>query len=206
MCGRFAQGLFPKKLRRIIREMLDEIQGGVANLNIAPGGTAGVVVREADREPEVRRMEFGLTPAWDPKTRLFNARSETVASKPTFRHAFQTRRCIIPVLGFYEWQNRFGKKIPHYFTPADEEETPLVLGGVWDGAQFSILTTAANALMRPVHDRMPVILRPDDWLDWLNPRFNDMNHLNFMMHPAPDDALLRCELPADYFFQKEFVL
>ena len=186
MCGRFAQGEFPTKLRKIMREILDEIY--TENYNTTPGEAAGIVVLENNHAAVAKRLEWGLIPAWNPATRLINARSETVAVKPSFRVLFQHHRCLVPALGFYEWQRGAGEKIPFYFSAADEER-PVVMGGIWEGAHFSILTTAANETMSPIHNRMPVILPPEDWLDWLNPQFNDIRHLTTMMNPVPADYL-----------------
>ncbi len=195
MCGRFAQGEFPTKLRRIMRELYDEIYG--QNLNLAPSEAASVVVQEGDLAAVVRRMEFGIVPSWNPTSRLINARSETVATKPSFRQAFQHRRCLVPALGFYEWRRDAGGKTPFYFSATDEER-PLVMGGIWEvlnsSYSFSILTTAANGTMQPIHDRMPVIITPDRWTDWLNPTQTDTSFLSDFLHPIPDDYLRRCEV------------
>ena len=201
MCGRFAQGEFPASIRKIIRELLEEVS---ADYNIAPGEKAGVILREEGLPPAHKRCEWGFQPQWnsfDGKTakevRLINARAETVAEKPAFRAAFQRRRCLVPALGFYEWQAAPGRKIPHYFTAADEER-PLVMGGIWEFSRglraFSILTTEANSTMSPVHSRMPVILPPEDWLDWLDPAQADARLLHAMMRPVPGDFLLRREV------------
>jgi len=196
MCGRFAQGEFPASIRKIIRELLEEVS---ADYNIAPGEKAGVIVKEEGLQPALKRCEWGFQPQWNSfdgksvkEVRLINARCETVAEKPAFRAAFQRRRCLVPALGFYEWKNAPGRKIPYYFTAADEER-PLVMGGIWEHNRgvraFSILTTAANSTMGHVHYRMPVILPPEDWIDWLNPAQDDTRLLHAMMRPVPADFL-----------------
>ena len=201
MCGRFAQGEFPASIRKIIRELLEEV---AADYNISPAEKAGVILKEEGRAPVLRRCEWGLQPQWNSfdgksvkEVRLINARAETVAEKPAFRAAFQRRRCLVPALGFYEWQTAPGRKIPHYFEAA-EEERPLVMGGIWEHSRgvrvFSILTTDANSTMSPVHSRMPVILPPEDWLDWLNPAQGDTRLLHAMMRPVPGDFLRRWEV------------
>jgi len=186
MCGRFAQGEFPAKLRRILRELYMEMHG--MNLNLPPGEAASIIAQGENQEAVVKNMEWGFKPSWNPQTLLINARSESVVEKPTFRNAFRCRRCLIPALGFYEWRREAGKKTPFYFS-ATNEEYPLVMGGVMESSHFVILTTAANETMKPVHDRMPVILQPDDWQDWLNPQCDDFNHLNNLMLPVADDYL-----------------
>lgn len=141
------------------------------------------MVRErADGAREGVMLRWGLIPSWADSPavggRHFNARSETVAAKPTFREAFIRRRCLVPVSGFYEWRTQGVGKQPYYITRADGEL--FVLAGLWarwDGGDgggirgsvetFTILTTTPNALMRPLHDRMPVILGRDDYAAWV---------------------------------------
>jgi putative SOS response-associated peptidase YedK len=135
-------------------------------------------VRESEKGREGVLMRWGLTPSWAASladgVRNFNARSETVASKPTFREAFKHRRCIVPISGFYEWRVlREQRRQPHYITRRDRE--PIALAGLWErwagpaetADTFTILTTSPNALIKPLHDRMPVILAPDDFDRWL---------------------------------------
>lgn len=118
---------------------------------------------------------MGLVPPWakDPAigSQLINARSETVAEKPSFRHAVKYRRCIVPASGFFDWKHEGKVKTPYYFRMKDG--TPLGLAGLWeewkapDGTlldTFTILTTTANKVVAPIHDRMPVILPPDEYL------------------------------------------
>jgi len=198
MCGRFAQGEFPASIRKMIKDIIDE---AVKDYNIAPSGSAAAILREPAGEPESRRMTWGIAAPWerDPVTapRLINARSETIASKPSFRNAFQHRRCLIPAIGFYEWQRIGPSKTPFCFSAASEER-PLVMGGIWetyaDTRNFLIITTGANSVMRPVHDRMPVIIPPEHWLDWLDPHRDDAQLITSLMLPAPDDYLQRWQV------------
>src|SRR5262249_6483302 len=146
--------------------------------NIAPGQPVPVV-RTAEEQPDkqqVALLQWGLVPAWasDPEIgpRCINARSETVAGKPAFRAAFRQRRCLIPATGFYEWRKQGKARQPFLFPMQDGQ--PFAFGGLWDrwakgdGRETcAILTTAANELVRPFHERMPVILPlafHDDWL------------------------------------------
>jgi putative SOS response-associated peptidase YedK len=135
----------------------------------------------AVREPDGREATFlkwGLVPRWakDPAVgnRLINARAETVTEKPSFRDAFKRRRCLVPLDGFYEWSRRGDRKRPFYFHMRDGE--PFAVAGLWevwegDGGPLetcTLLTTGANELLAPYHDRMPVILRPEDYDRWLD--------------------------------------
>ena len=189
MCGRFTQRLSWAELH----ELMDLI-GPPRNLrpryNVAPSQDVAVV-RAVDGGRSVSMLRWGLIPAWakDPAIgyRLINARSETVAEKPSFRSAYRRRRCLIPADGFYEWQ-RLGKiRQPWLFGLRDG--APFALAGLWErwtvpeGAELTgslaelgagdpvetctILTTAANETVAPVHGRMPVILPRDACDPWL---------------------------------------
>ena len=189
MCGRFTQRLSWAELH----ELMDLI-GPPRNLrpryNVAPSHDVAVV-RAADGGRNLSMLRWGLIPAWakDPAIgyRLINARSETVAEKPSFRSAYRRRRCLIPADGFYEWQ-RLGKiRQPWLF--GLRYGAPFALAGLWErwtipeGAELTgslaelgpgdpvetctILTTAANETVAPVHGRMPVILPRDACDPWL---------------------------------------
>ena len=149
--------------------------------NIAPTQEAPVVrVDEAGRR-EVAMLRWGLVPSWAKDisigNRMINARSETAAAKPSFRNAFESRRCVVPASGFFEWKGEPGHKQPFAITAADQ---PLfALAGLWESwhdraspeapvvETFTILTTDANATVAAIHDRMPVILPADRVQDWL---------------------------------------
>ena len=202
MCGRF--------LLNTPLEALEAQFGAVGSAelapryNIAPTTPVAVVKEMAGAGRVITLHHWGLIPSWakDPAlgNRLFNARSETVADKPSFRTAFRRRRCLIPADGFYEWQARTGGPKQPYLIRSSGGE-PLALAGLWDlwegfdGCLESctILTTQANAFMAPVHDRMPVILAPGDWATWLDPRprdqVRDFAPLRALLRPAPEGAL-----------------
>lgn len=125
-------------------------------------------------------MRWGLIPSWAKDAtignKLANARGETVADKPSFRSAFKSRRCIIPASGFYEWKTEQGVKQPWYINLKSGD--PMAFAGLWEVwhpkegetvVTCCIITTAANTLMEPIHDRMPVILDPEQWGTWLSP-------------------------------------
>ena len=143
--------------------------------NIAPTQDAPVVrqTKDAD-EREMDMLRWGLVPSWsqgpDSGYSMINARAETVATKPAFRSAFRFRRCLVPADGFYEWRKVAGRKQPYRITVKDGE--PFAFAGLWehwtgpDGyvvQSFTIVVTEANELLRPIHDRMPVILDPADY-------------------------------------------
>lgn len=198
MCGRFACFEMPVAL---LLEFDLFPPRFIPRYNIAPTQHSLVVYQEFDESPVIQGMLWGLVPFWAKDTtnavRAINARSETVESRQTYREAFKIRRCLVPVTGFYEWRaNPDGKtKTPYYFTAASEGG--LVLAGLWERwrgehgeiRSFAILTTAANATVSPIHDRMPVILRQGDWAAWIDPENKDRAHLKSLLAPAPDDAL-----------------
>lgn len=177
--------------------------------NIAPTQRIpGITAAQADST--LRHVEFfrwGLVPFWadDPSvgSRMLNARSETAADKPAFRAAFRKRRCLIPADGFYEWQKlSSGKKQPWWIHQPDEQ--PFAMAGLWESwvprttlpsdqlpeplLTCSILTTSASSDLRGLHDRMPVILPPQTWAAWLNPRA-ELSALQKLMQPAAPGTL-----------------
>jgi putative SOS response-associated peptidase YedK len=148
--------------------------------NIAPSQPVLAITAAADGARHAALFRWGLVPFWakDPSigNRMINARAETVATKPAYRNAFTRRRCLIPVDGFYEWQRRDGGKVPMRFRLASQQ--PFALAGLWEEwgrpgtlplRSCTILTTGCNAFMRPIHDRMPVILARDEQARWLSP-------------------------------------
>jgi putative SOS response-associated peptidase YedK len=152
-------------------------------------------VREIGERRQLDVFRWGLLPGWakDPKTaaRTFNARAETVATKPTFRSAFKRRRLLLPVDGFYEWKAAPGSrtKQPFFFRRTDGDV--LVLAGLWelwtgpDGEErrtATVITTAAGEDMDDIHDRQPVLLDPGTWERWLDPELEDVDELEGMLH------------------------
>jgi putative SOS response-associated peptidase YedK len=146
--------------------------------NAAPGQPLPVVRRRGGKR-EASLLRWGLVPAWADRPRtaapLVNARAESAADKPAFREPFRSRRCLVPADGFYEWQPTPHGPMPWLFQPVDD--SLLCFAGLWEtwtapGAQpletFAILTTAPNALVAPIHHRMPAILAPDSYDAWLD--------------------------------------
>ncbi len=155
-----------------------------------------VAARESDDVRELVQLKLGLVPAWAKEpgigSRLINARSETVAEKPSFKEAFRLRRCLIPADGFYEWaRTETGTKQPFYFRMKDEQ--PFAFAGLWERwgegretiESCTILTTAANELLSPVHDRMPVIVAPKDYGLWLDQKVTKAERLTPLLRPYP---------------------
>lgn len=197
MCGRFVIELSAELLAEVFGlATVPEIR---PSYNVAPTQIVPVV-REVSDHRSLVQLKWGLVPPWakDPGigSQMINARSETVAQKPSFRHAIKYHRCIVPVSGWYEWQHVERAKIPYYFHLKDGR--PLGLAGIWeewrapDGTlldTFSILTTAANEIVAPVHDRMPVVVPPDAYSIWLSKHHTDPAQLEPLYPPVPISGL-----------------
>jgi putative SOS response-associated peptidase YedK len=195
MCGRFTQFHSAPAIAQVF-ELLD-VPELTPHYNIAPTQAIAAVVQPASNpQRELRFFRWGLLPSWskDPTigARLINARSETVAEKPSFRAAFKYRRCLIPADGFYEWQRQERKKQPFYFHLQDHR--PFAFAGLWehwqspDGSEIetcTILTTTANELLEPIHDRMPVILPAENYTIWLDPDLQTAKPLQPLLRPYP---------------------
>ncbi|MBF0381589.1 MAG: SOS response-associated peptidase [Magnetococcales bacterium] len=200
MCGRFAQlnGFSEVVMTAGARIPL----GFLPRFNIAPSQVVSVIRRVGGGGDglEVASLGWGLVPAWaesaDIGGRLINARAETAAQKPSFRSAFKSRRCLIPTDGFYEWKRKGGRggggKQPYFIRMAFER--PFAFGGLWeswkgegdDGAlveTFTVLTTEPNDVMRPIHNRMPLIIKPDDFALWLDGDQHDYEAINRLLIP-----------------------
>jgi len=198
MCGRYVtpeQAAIEKHWKATPQGIAKPLS---ARYNAAPTQTMPVI-RGADRD--LVALRWGLIPSWakDVKigAKMNNARGETVSEKPSFRVAFKRRRCIVPMSGFYEWHTTPAGKVPHYFSLLNADQ--LAAAGLWecwpgkDGAEpvesFTIITTAANAIMAPVHDRMPVIL-PENAIDsWLDLDNQDTDGLQELLVPYPADEM-----------------
>jgi putative SOS response-associated peptidase YedK len=169
---------------------------GVLANNIAPTQPVAVI-RQNPKEPvrEISLMRWGLIPSWakDPSVaaQMINARSETAGTKPAFRDALKSRRCLIPADGFYEWKRTTTSKEPFFFEVNEGEL--FAFAGLWEGWKdasgnwiktCSILTTTPNATTSAIHDRMPVILNPDSYDLWLDPGMKDVAEASELLKPC----------------------
>ena len=180
MCGRFARRSTQQVLADWFGVEPEDMPFFAPTYNAAPQSTQPVVRQNADTgKPEFALMRWGLVPYWAKDAKIgystINARAEEVAAKPLYREAFKKRRCLVPADAFYEWQQINAKtKRPFAFGMRGGE--PYAFAGLWErwkpkeGAPletFTILTTDPNALAEPVHNRMPVILDPQDYTRWI---------------------------------------
>jgi putative SOS response-associated peptidase YedK len=197
MCGRFASTLSAEFIRRLF-ETEEEAPNLPPSWNIAPSQDALVVRRHP--ATGVRRLDvlrWGLVPHFTKELKgapkPINARAETVATAGLFRGAFAGRRCLVPAECFYEWRKTGTAKAP--YAVARQDGAPLALGAIWEGwrseageviRSFAIITTPANAEMRVLHDRMPLVVERPDWPLWLGETGGDATGL---LRPAPDRTL-----------------
>jgi putative SOS response-associated peptidase YedK len=199
MCGRFGVEREYVQLALRYQAVVTAVDPG-PRYNVAPSDPAPVIVAH-DGERFLTHHRWGLVPSWAKDlsigARMINARSETVAVQPAFRDSLVSRRCIIPATRFYEWQRAGATKVPHSIQRNDG--FPMSFAGLWatwrnpaDGERVpscTIITTTANRMMAPLHDRMPVIL-DDQAVDlWLDPAMKDFARALELLVPCPDDTL-----------------
>ncbi|HXU44769.1 MAG TPA: SOS response-associated peptidase [Thermoanaerobaculia bacterium] len=202
MCGRYTLSAPPELIADLFE--IPDVPSFSPRFNIAPTQEVAVVRQPAPGAP--RRLDllrWGLVPAWaeDPSigNRMINARAESAAEKPSFKRSLQKQRCLVLADGFYEWKKEGKLKQPYWIHRRDGQ--PFAFAGLWAswrprGAPreepaletFTILTTTPNELMRPIHDRMPVILERDEHALWLDPAVSEVERLTSLLGPAPDGA------------------
>ncbi|MGB4205480.1 MAG: SOS response-associated peptidase [Bacteroidales bacterium] len=194
MCGRFSLTTDEYLLNERFR-LAGGIEPYVARYNCAPTQNLAVIIAGEPRQ--LRYFRWGLIPFWakDEKigNKMINARAESITEKPSFKHAFKQRRCLIPADGFYEWKSQNGKTP---FRIKLKNDQPFAMAGIWEAWKnpentaiysFSIITTTANELMQSIHERMPVILPQESEEKWLNS--NKQNELLALLKPYDPDQM-----------------
>lgn len=215
MCGRYT--LHQKAEHIAARFNLASVPNHITeNYNVAPGQTMPVIHQD-DMGRHLECMKWGLIPAWakDPNIgyKLINARDDGIFEKPVWRNLITRKRAIIPADGFYEWKKSIrakGHKQPFYIHPTHNDL--FGFAGVWevwknpDGQEiktYSIITTEPNKEMRHIHNRMPVILRPEDEAGWLSPSHNDNRVIiEAYLRPYEDNCLETFEISSEVNFVK----
>lgn len=197
MCGRFTRTKTIQEYAAYYQaEGVDENE---LDYNITPGDSILAVVAEEDQTRHLTWFHWGLLPFWskgpDSKFSMFNARQESLQQKPAFRTPFKKHRCIIVADGFYEWKQTEDGKQPYYIKLISDE--PMALAGLWDHWESkengesiysaSIITTDANATVKPVHERMPAIISAEALSFWLDPMNEDTEKLGALLKPASSD-------------------
>ncbi|MGA2698719.1 MAG: SOS response-associated peptidase [Methanoregula sp.] len=196
MCGRYSLACIDDLCGRF--RVIDPAIGFRSHFNIAPGSTNPVIV--VHERAEAVMMQWGLVPHWAKDItathRPINARAEGLAEKPMFRDLLRTKRCLVPASGFFEWKQEAGRKVPFYFHVKGDPVFGFAgLYDVWSNpagttlATYTIITTAANTLMAPVHLRMPVILRQDDEMRWLSRDVLPAGEMRRILAPYPPELM-----------------
>jgi putative SOS response-associated peptidase YedK len=199
MCGRFTLIMPGEAVAELFQ--LPEVPTLAPRYNIAPTQpVAAVRVSRDSGQRELTHFHWGLIPRWakDPSigSRMINARSETAAEKPSFRAAIKYRRCLVPADGFYEWQKLNGKKQPVRVQASDGNL--FAIAGLWehwsspDGSEIescTLLTTSPNELLAQVHNRMPVLVAPENFDLWLDPAAQHAGEVQHLLKPYPADEM-----------------
>jgi putative SOS response-associated peptidase YedK len=205
MCGRYTITATPQQLRDIFRYL--ELPNFPPRYNVAPSQPIPIV-RLMNGQRHFALVRWGLLPSWvkDPKafSLLINARGETVNEKASYKAAMKRRRCLIPADGFYEWQAGGARKQPYYIRA--KSGRPLAFGGLWEtwigpnGEELetaAIVTTTASRTLQSIHDRMPVIVPPEQFDLWLGNGDEDIKAATGLIRPAPDDLLEAIPVSSD---------
>lgn len=204
MCGRFSLAIDAELFEKIFG--IINISNYKPSYNIAPGQNIGVIRINNNSQKELSLMHWGLIPSWskDPKVgyKMINARSETLTEKPSFKQSFKTKRCLIPADGFYEWKKQGKEKTPYYFKM--KNSSPFAFAGLWDTwinkedtktiDSCTIITTSANSLLNPIHERMPVILNPENYSFWLDNKVINLDKLKSVLNSYDSDTMLYYEV------------
>ena len=195
MCGLYSLAKSPRETKAWFKYQEDE--DFPPRAHVAPGQPIGVVRMEHGAR-HFALVRWGFIPSWvkevKPGKPLINARGETVMEKPYFRNAMRRRRCLVPADGYYEWSGAEGRKVPFFVQAADKGL--FALAGLWehwmgtDGSELEtavLMTIAPNAELATIHDRMPVIIAPEDYETWLTGEVEDAARL---IRPAPDGSFV----------------
>lgn len=204
MCGRYTLYSDQESIEEAfdVTHATDEEGVFKKRYNIAPGSHNPVVLQPKPNKKGIGGLRWGLIPSWADDVnigyKMINARSETIMEKKSFSKPFQRQRCIVPANGFYEWQTIFKKKIPFYISPVEKDL--LGFAGLyerWTDPEdesnqiwsYTIITTQANELLKPLHERMPVILTEENYDKWLDPVNSDTEQLQELLVPYPSELL-----------------
>jgi len=200
MCGRYTL----KKTKNELEKQFNIVYSSIKvqqRFNIAPTQIVPTVI-ETGKGNELHGYRWGLIPHWAKDksigNKLINARAETVHEKPSFRKSFKTQRCLIPADGFIEWKKQGKEKYPHYISL--KSDTVFAFAGIWAEWRMGeevirsccIITTEANPYLQPIHNRMPVILNPEDYSIWLAP-VEKAETLRSLLRPFPEDQMKEYE-------------
>jgi putative SOS response-associated peptidase YedK len=212
MCGRFVQTSDIRTIKKLFN--VQDVEAIPSpRYNIAPSQDIAAVIH--DKATKLINCRWGFIPSWAKDEsigyKMINARAETVAAKPAFKHAFMKQRCLIVADGFYEWQKKENGKTKHPFYITLKSDEPFGFAGlynIWvspDGRHIctgTIITTEANELLKPIHDRMPVIMPKDKQEMWLDNNFNYETELKSMLRKLPSANLKMYQVSTRVNFPK----
>lgn len=200
MCGRFTLRTPAAQIAKYFNVSAPQEWQLALRFNIAPTQQVAAIRQSEEKSRELVPLRWGLVPSWAKDLKignsLINARGESVAEKPSFRAAFKRRRCLIAADGYYEWKKLDAKtKQPYYIRREDEK--PFAFAGLWERwdkdpepiESCTIITTDANEVTRDIHDRMPVILSPDNFDIWLDSEFQGYDFLKSLLVPYAGNEL-----------------
>ena len=199
MCGRFTLRL-PPQVIQVYFDLVRPVEYR-PNDNICPTQDI-VAIRKDPKGRTASQLFWGLIPPWSKDksfaAKMINARSETLAEKNSFKNAFRKRRCLIPAEAFYEWQ-KISKSNKQPFRIGMQHNQPFAMAGLWETwtdpetkqqiESTTIITTQANELLEPIHERMPVILEPSHWDVWLDSEVSDVEALQPLLQPYDPEAM-----------------
>lgn len=199
MCGRFTASFEFREIK-VRYKLQSDLPLLPRRYNIAPSQEVPVIIQNGGKN-ELKIMRWGLVPSWAPDrsiaNRMINARAESITEKPSFRRLVESRRCLIPADGFYEWRREGSGKVPMWFHLKKKE--PFAFAGLWDVRRdvegeilhsFTIITTVPNALLRRIHNRMPVIFDPLQARQWLDPRLSTRDaDIAAVLAPFPSELM-----------------
>jgi putative SOS response-associated peptidase YedK len=209
MCGRFVLDDINDILPRFGIADPKDIKGKLTpHYNIAPTQNIPIIYKDKNQKNRIEFMKWGLVPYWakDPKIGygMINARAETLAQKPSFKHILKTKRCLVPSSGFYEWKKIDKQKVPYYI--GIKNSRIFSFAGLFDNwkdsdgnelVTFTIITTDANDTLKTIHNRMPVILEREFEEKWLDTRIQDFDSLTEMLKPYPDDQMITYKVSSE---------
>ena len=200
MCGRYTLFSDKETIEEHFRVQAEDDQLFTPNYNVAPGSTMPVILIGKSGSREVGGLRWGLVPKWadsvDTGYKMINARGETLDEKKSFKGPFLKKRCLIPANGFFEWKKTGNAKEPFYIRVLSDEIIAFAgLFEKWTSPEgedifsYTIVTTEANALVQPLHERMPVILKPENYERWLDRENQDVEGLKKLLNPYPMEEM-----------------
>jgi putative SOS response-associated peptidase YedK len=190
MCGRFVAPRDPAQLREVFNPQAMPSQLLSSNYNVSPTQEIYAVVAGRSGQCDLIILNWGISASWDPKRKLANARSESVANKNSFKEMYFKNRCLVPMQGYYEWFRPIEKTEPIQPYFIFSRKLPLLpVAGIYKDGELTILTRAANQKLSKIHDRMPVLVAPKNWEAWLNGQYERADEIEQLIPQVPEDLL-----------------